>query len=207
MQNQGQNLGDKMALMLGRYLAVNPSEAEDLQRLSEQLSEEPQEVFQRSNMRGHITASALVLDRTLTNMLLINHPLHNRWLHPGGHVEAGCNSLWDAALEEVTQETGLAAMTPIEKLARLGIPLDIDTHPIPANPKKSEGAHFHHDVMFMAVSLFDFEPQPQAGDAVKEAKWLPLSALRGLPGDRMKRMAAKVAVVLGQSEEKTRHSS
>lgn len=29
------------------------------------------------------------------------------------------------------------------------IPIDIDTHPIPDNPKKQEPSHFHHDFRYV----------------------------------------------------------
>lgn len=190
------NLSHQLSLMLQSYVAAYPSEVVGLRQLSEQLEAEPLDVFRRSNMSGHVTASALVLDKTRSNVLLINHPLYNGWLQPGGHVEAGCQSLWGAALDEVTQETGLPAMDPFGSLSRLGIPLDIETHSIPANPMKGEGDHFHHDVMFIAITHSDFAPRPQSGDAVKVAKWFPLSALSVLPGARMKRVTNKVAAVL-----------
>lgn len=199
MQTTAISLSHHVAQILQDYLAAYPSETYGLRELADQLSVEPQDVFLRCNMRGHITSSALVIDQARSKMLMINHPLHDRWLHPGGHVESDCNSLWDAASEEVTQETGLEVMAPLSHFSRRGIPLDIDTHQIIANPKRGEVAHLHHDFMFIAVSQFDFEPNPQAGDAVKEAKWMPLSALLELPGDRMKRLATKVSGVLAHT--------
>ena len=52
--------------------------------------------------------SALVVDETRTRTLLTLHPRVGRWLHLGGHLESGDESVAAAALREVREETGLA---------------------------------------------------------------------------------------------------
>lgn len=147
-------------------------------------------------MRGHITASALVLDWTHSHVLMVHHPIHNRLLPPGGHIEPGCSSLWQGAAEEAAQETGLRVMTPLGELAQGGIPLDIDTHRIAANPTKGEGAHWHHDAIFLAVAPVGFAPRPHPGDAVKGAKWVSTAEFCLLPGNRIKRLSIKLSRAL-----------
>lgn len=64
---------------------------------------------------------------------------------PGGHLEAEGTTLVGAALREVAEETGI----PAEALALVGeVPVDIDVHPIPANPAKGEPAHQHFDLRY-----------------------------------------------------------
>lgn len=174
---------------LESYLQEFPKEADRMLQLSQQLGTDPGSVFDRKNMRGHIVASAIVLDESHDNVLMIHHGTYDKWLPPGGHVEVDEEtSLWGAASREVQEETGLKSMA---RHAQLAAPFDIDTHPIPANPKKGEGDHFHHDFMYLAVATEAFEPDPQL-EEVKAAKWMPREQLRELPDPRMHRLADKL---------------
>jgi 8-oxo-dGTP pyrophosphatase MutT (NUDIX family) len=66
----------------------------------------------------------------------------------GGHLDKADTSLVTAALRELTEETGIPAETvnPLRSLS--GIPIDINIHPIPANPVKDEPPHHHFDFRF-----------------------------------------------------------
>lgn len=123
------------------------------------------------NPNGHITCSALPVD-TLGRVALIKHKTFDRWLLPGGHVEAEDSDLYAAALRELTEEMAvspadispvlLAPAQPIvghppgEKLSTARIPFDIDIHSIPANAKRGEPAHLHYD--FRWLVKVDFGP-------------------------------------------------
>jgi 8-oxo-dGTP pyrophosphatase MutT (NUDIX family) len=182
-----QDLKDVLSLYLDRF----PSESGELDKLQLQIANGDPAIFSRSNITGHVTASALVLDPAHEHILMIEHPTHKRRLQPGGHVELGCTSLWQAAMEEVEQETGLIGVGPFGAFGQ-DIPIDIDTHFIPANPKKVEGDHFHHDFVFVGEASHDFEPKPQEGDAIKVAQWVALDEFFAMPHARMQRMADKL---------------
>jgi 8-oxo-dGTP pyrophosphatase MutT (NUDIX family) len=90
---------------------------------------------------GHITCTGLVLAPDGERVLLIHHRRLDRWLLPGGHVEAEDAEIGDAARREVTEETGVAL------LANAAPPLcGVDVHGIPA--KGPEPYHLHHDLLF-----------------------------------------------------------
>src|SRR3954454_4721813 len=55
---------------------------------------------------GHITCTGLVRSPDRESILLIHHGRLDRWLLPGGHVEAEDHELWDTARREVVEETG-----------------------------------------------------------------------------------------------------
>jgi len=95
---------------LRRYTACYPVEAGALHSLQEQLLSDVG-IFRRTNMRGHITTSALVLDVTRHQALLIHPLVYDVWLQPGGHYELP-GSLWQSACREVAEETGLRAVRP-----------------------------------------------------------------------------------------------
>jgi 8-oxo-dGTP pyrophosphatase MutT (NUDIX family) len=89
---------------------------------------------------------------------------------PGGHLEESDDSLATAALRELTEETGI----PAEAVTLLDgdVPLDIDVHPIPANPAKDEPEHWHFDFRF-AFTTKGHEVVLQA-EEVSHYSWLPI---------------------------------
>jgi adenosylhomocysteinase len=135
-----------------RYQSQFPGESERLRQFLNFVNETPaDDLFNRKNLVGHITASALIVDPTRSEALLIKHQALNRWLQPGGHIASGETPL-DAALREVREEVGIQAsdLKPISRgFEDYDTPLDIDTHPIPEDAKKNEDAHFHHDFRYL----------------------------------------------------------
>src|SRR5579862_351750 len=55
---------------------------------------------------GHVTCTGLVLAADGEKFLMVHHDRLDRWLLPGGHVEAEDTEIWDAARREVVEETG-----------------------------------------------------------------------------------------------------
>lgn len=188
MQNE---TADSVLQLLDAYCDWHPVECNRFALLRTQLAGGAGDPFSRSNMTGHITSSAAVLNRTGTKMLLIDHAFLKRWLTPGGHYETP-GTLLDSALREVAEETGLADAVPHEWTFGSGIPFDIDTHDIPANPKKLEGAHVHHDFLFLAVAEERDGLQAQLAE-VHAAVWEPVSKLRDSVDVRVQRVLAKMA--------------
>lgn len=151
--------------------------------LRTQLQEEGELAFLRSNMRGHVTSSMMVVRLDTMECLLINHLHHQLWLAPGGHYEKG--SLLESALREVEEETGVTDVEPI-----IGHPIHIDTHPITARPAKNEGEHFHSDYLFGGIARGSTDLIPQE-EEVAEADWKSLEEVaqwQGHAGDGARRM-------------------
>lgn len=88
---------------------------------------------------GHITTSGLVLSPDGGRMLIVHHKRLERWLLPGGHVEASDPTIERAAAREVLEETGVAVSD-----GALG---GADVHGIPG--KGHEPYHLHHDLLFL----------------------------------------------------------
>lgn len=111
---------------------------------------------------GHVTASAFVLHPHRPAVALILHTKLQRWLQPGGHVEAGDGSIVAAALREVNEEIGVG-MGDEPWLC------DVDIHTFPARPNVPE--HLHHDVR---IAFTADSTQLAVGDGVDDARWWPL---------------------------------
>jgi 8-oxo-dGTP pyrophosphatase MutT (NUDIX family) len=62
----------------------------------------------RECVPGHVTASALVLDHSGSQVLLTLHPRLGRWVQLGGHCDDVDSDVVAAALREATEESGVA---------------------------------------------------------------------------------------------------
>jgi 8-oxo-dGTP pyrophosphatase MutT (NUDIX family) len=95
----------------------------------------------RRSAAGHITASALVVNHDGSRALLTLHPRVGKWLQLGGHCEEEDSTIWDAALREATEESGIANLILEPNL------LGIHVHPITC----SLGVPTRHlDLQFLA---------------------------------------------------------
>ena len=146
-----QHMKDNIKKYLDRYLELFPDEKKDLTLLLEQVAGELS-CIDRKNFVGHVTASGLVLSKD-KKVLVIFHNILKRYLQPGGHLEKEDKNLVQAAQREILEETGLQNCSLDEWCLNNQAPFLIDTHHIPANPKKDEAEHFHHDFLF----LFSYE--------------------------------------------------
>lgn len=151
-----------------RYLRRHPCERERLAPLLAQLEAAP-DPFARSSLPGHVTASAIVTEDE--KILLVLHPFLKKWLQPGGHVEPGETPL-QAARRELLEETGLGSeVHPWHEENRM--PVDIDVHRIPENPKKDEPAHWHYDFRYLLRAGMP-EGRQDHGEEDHELGWKPL---------------------------------
>jgi 8-oxo-dGTP pyrophosphatase MutT (NUDIX family) len=124
---------------------------------------------QRSCEPGHITASALVLSASGSEVLLTLHPRVGAWLQLGGHCEATDETLVGAALREASEESGMPGLV-IEP-----VPVHVDVHPITCSlgiPTR------HFDVRFVVRAPADAEPV--RSDESLDLRWWPVN---GLPPD------------------------
>lgn len=110
-----------------------------------------EDLCDRKNFTGHITASGTIIHIPTREVLLLHHKTLDKWHIPGGHVDLDDDSLFEAALREVEEETGLTAeqLIPINLIKNKPYCVEINSHPIPRNEKKNEDQHYHHDFRFV----------------------------------------------------------
>lgn len=142
-------LNKEVKEIFNAYIQEYPEEKSALKHLEEHIRKQ-KDYVSRSNLLGHVTTSALVLNDQ-NQILLIFHNKRKRFLQPGGHVEND-TSLIESAIREVLEETNISA-NPHPKMLRKKlnnfIPIHIDSHRIPENVEKGEPEHWHHDYMFL----------------------------------------------------------
>lgn len=148
------------------------------------LIENVPDCFHRHEMRGHVTGSGLLLSRDGTKILMNYHGTLKKWLHFGGHAD-GDENIARVAAREVLEESGIADFVPV-----LDGLLDVDVHPIPENPKRAEGAHNHHDCIFLYRCTGSEDPT--ISDESVELRWMTADdVLRHNTSDAFARLVEK----------------
>ncbi|WP_018638738.1 NUDIX hydrolase [Parafrankia elaeagni] len=162
--------------VLTSYVARHPEDEGSLAAVFA-LLDAGADLTSRREFRGHVTAGAVLRDPD-GRVLLVRHRALDRWLLPGGHLEATDDSLRDAALRELCEETGIARAAVVPAGSA---PVHVDVHPIPANPVKGEPAHQHIDVRFLvhtAADLGTLQTEEITAAAWRQVDSLPGEALR-----------------------------
>ena len=126
------------------YIPYNEQEEIDKMILID-LLESGEELFLRENQKYHFTASAWVLNKEHTKVLMAYHNLYDSWAWLGGHAD-GEKDLLKVAIKEVKEESGLTEVTPIsEEIYSLEI-LTVSGH---MKKGKYVSSHLHLNVTYL----------------------------------------------------------
>ena len=130
--------------MLSLHRGIDWHEELSRTRILEFMQAEPR-CFERTTTAGHITASAFVLNNTLTATLLTHHRKLERWLQLGGHCD-GDSDVLRVARREVAEESGLRELTLLTPHI-----FDVDIHDVPPHVRRGDDvpAHLHYDISFL----------------------------------------------------------
>ena len=130
----------------------------------------------------HVTVGALLV-REEAEILLVEHRAYGLLLQPGGHLEPADTTLVDAAVRELTEETGIdaGAVLPTSR-----IPVYVEFGQVPARADKGEPSHYHLDFGF-AFTTAHAEIGPIQESEVTGAGWYPLQVAERRVGPRIAR--------------------
>lgn len=129
--------------ILERYVPPDTDQAATRARILAFLDDHGAHAHSRSCLPGHLTASALLVDRAGERALLTFHRKLGKWLQLGGHCDGDANLL-GVAWRETVEESGIVP----ESITAL--PVDVDVHPIPARPGEPE--HLHLDTRYLVYA-------------------------------------------------------
>ena len=123
-------------------------------------------VLTRDNIFGHFSASAFVVNKERTKMLVVYHIINDGWIYPGGHAD-GEEDLLSVAVREVEEETGLKAKVLDKNI------YSIQSAPVKGHIKKGKyiSAHLHLDVLYL-MEADDKIPLLYKDDESKGVKWV-----------------------------------
>lgn len=151
-----------VAALLHQFDSGDDGEAAKSKELALALLARSPEPFSRRQFNpGHITCTGLVLSPDRDRILLVLHRRLQRWLLPGGHVEADDPRIGDAGRREVVEETG--AILRADSAPPL---VGVDVHGIP--PRRDEPFHLHHDLIFRFRATSD---EFHTSEEVREVAW------------------------------------
>lgn len=153
--------------------------------------------FERSNPKGHLTGSALVVSRDLKRVLLTHHRKLNLWLQLGGHAD-GNPDLSEVAMTEAHEESGLKHLQFMKfadkafgLAASTPLPFDLDAHLIPKSSKDDE--HIHYDIRYIVIAL---DEKYSVSEESHDLRWFTLEEARQItPEESMHRQFAKLEVL------------
>lgn len=176
---------DRLLADLEAY-AVGDSERDTVEQFSG-LLRGGKAFFSRENP-DHVTGSAVIEDPGNEMVLLRYHLKLERWLQPGGHVEPEDGSVFETALREAREETGI-----MDFHAPAGDRiLDVDVHDIP--PRFGMPAHRHYDVRFLLLA-----PARARASRRHRTRWFPVEKVLSEAEPSLSRAVRKARVWLSSS--------
>jgi ADP-ribose pyrophosphatase YjhB (NUDIX family) len=141
---QAVGISARQTALLADYRRRWPEEAETVDLFLVLLAD-AENPFRRERLAGHFTASAWLVDRDGSRVLLTHHRKLGLWLQLGGHAD-GEPDFATVALAEAHEESGLTDLALED-----GAIFDLDRHWIPEH--KGVPAHWHYDVRFVIRAM------------------------------------------------------
>lgn len=114
--------------------------------------------FLRENTVAHVTASAWVVNKDRTKVLMVYHNIYNSWSWLGGHAD-GETDLLSVAIREVKEEAGISEVYPVSEEIFSMESLTVDGH-----VKRGEyvSSHLHLNITYL------LEADPEEAVSIKE---------------------------------------
>jgi 8-oxo-dGTP pyrophosphatase MutT (NUDIX family) len=177
--------------MLDSYTPFNKHEEEMKQQVVEFVTQE-ENCFDSLNPKGHVTASAWVIDLLEKKVCLIHHKALGKWFQPGGHCDGNSN-VPAQSLREAQEEIGPDSLSIIDTDI-----FDIDVHVIPIDKKRGLGTHTHFDIRFLIIG--DSTIAPTLSDESNEVKWIDIDEVCKLNSEEAIQRKVEKTKVLLESE-------
>ena len=126
------------------YIPFNEQEERD-KILILQWLEKNENAFSRENTVAHMTASAWVVNKDRTKVLMVYHNIYNSWSWLGGHAD-GEKDLLKVAVREVKEEAGIKNVHPVSEEIFSLESLTVDGH---VKNGSYVSSHLHFNVTYL----------------------------------------------------------
>lgn len=130
---------------ISSYHPWDEAEKGDKESFLQFLEEFGERAYVRDNLIGHLTATAWVVNKERTKVLMAYHKIYQSWAWLGGHSD-GDENLAAVALREAQEESGVAHL----RLVMQG-PLDINICGVAPHYKKGKYVprHLHYNLVYL----------------------------------------------------------
>jgi 8-oxo-dGTP pyrophosphatase MutT (NUDIX family) len=152
---------------IAAYVPYNEQEERDKELILRALKED--DIFLRSNVIAHMSASSWVVNQHFDKVLMCFHKIYQSWSWLGGHAD-GNKDLKAVALKEVREESGLQNL----KILYPGI-FSIESLTVDGHIKKGKyvSSHLHLNVTYL-LQADENEPLRIKEDENTGVRWFTL---------------------------------
>lgn len=126
------------------YIPYNEQEAHDKRIILDWIKNN-EDAFDRSNSVAHMTASAWVINKDRSKVLMVYHNIYNSWSWTGGHAD-GEVDLLSVAIREVKEETGIKDVRAVSEEIFSLEALTVDGH---IKKGKYVSSHLHLNITYL----------------------------------------------------------
>lgn len=135
---------EKLVKNIQEYKPFNEQEEMDKTLILNWI-ENNENAFLRENTVAHITASAWVVNKDRSKVLMAYHNIYNSWSWLGGHAD-GETDLLAVAIREVKEEAGISNVRPVSDEIFSLESLTVDGH---VKKGKYVSSHLHLNVTYL----------------------------------------------------------
>lgn len=159
----------KLVNQLEKYKPFNEQEERDREVILKMLQSE-KDIFYRTNLCAHMTASAWVVNRERTKTIMVHHNIYNSWSWMGGHAD-GNENLLEVALREVKEECGVENVRPVSQDI-----FSIEVLPVSGHMKNGKyvNSHLHLNITYL-IEAGEAEKLSIKEDENSNAGWFTFS--------------------------------
>lgn len=131
-----------------KYKPINSQESNDQRIILDYIDIFGHDVLTRKNEIAHLTSSAIILNHSMTKMLMIHHNIYKTWTWTGGHTD-GEPDLLAVSVKEAIEETGIQKIVPLMREIA-----SIDIIPVYGHIKhdKFVSSHLHLNVSYILLA-------------------------------------------------------
>ena len=161
-----------------KYVPYNEQEEKDKNTILKYM-DAFEDTLTRNNEFGHFTASAWVVNKERTKVLMIYHNIYKSWAWTGGHAD-GESDLLSVAVREVKEETGVENVKVLDDdIFSLEI-VCVNGH---IKRGKYVSSHVHLNVTYL-LEVDESETLRIKEDENSGVKWVPIDEVEVASNER-----------------------